>query len=108
MLRIALPNKGSLSEGAVSIVSEAGYACGRAAKELAKLDAANDVEFFFLRPRDIAVYVSRGVIAPASTALKPTSMADGKCRPTLSATSRSICRTYCSPTFRLPASGRRM
>ena len=62
MLRIALPNKGSLSEGAVSIVSEAGYACGRAAKELAKLDAANDVEFFFLRPRDIAVYVSRGVI----------------------------------------------
>lgn len=62
MLRIALPNKGSLSEGAVSIVSEAGYACGRAAKELAKLDAASDVEFFFLRPRDIAVYVSRGVI----------------------------------------------
>ena len=62
MLRIALPNKGSLSEGAVSIVSEAGYACGRAAKELAKLDSSNDVEFFFLRPRDIAVYVSRGVI----------------------------------------------
>lgn len=62
MLRIALPNKGSLSEGAVSIVTEAGYGCGRSGKELAKLDAASDVEFFFLRPRDIAVYVSRGVI----------------------------------------------
>ena len=62
MLRIALPNKGSLSEGAVSIVSEAGYACGRSGKELNKPDPANDVEFFFLRPRDIATYVSRGVI----------------------------------------------
>ena len=59
MLRIALPTKGSLAEGAVSIVSEAGYACGRFGKELAKLDPANDVEFFFLRPRDIAVYSKR-------------------------------------------------
>ena len=62
MLKIALPNKGSLSDGAVSVVSEAGYDCKRSGKELEKADAANGVEFFFLRPRDIAVYVARGVI----------------------------------------------
>ena len=62
MLRIALPNKGSLAEGAAALVAEAGYSCGRSGKELSKTDAANDVEFFFLRPRDIATYVSRGVI----------------------------------------------
>lgn len=62
MLRIALPNKGSLAEGAAALVSEAGYSCSRSGKELSKADPANDVEFFFLRPRDIATYVSRGVI----------------------------------------------
>ena len=62
MLKIALPNKGSLSDGAVSVVSEAGYDCKRSGKELEKTDAANGVEFFFLRPRDIATYVARGVI----------------------------------------------
>lgn len=62
MLKIALPNKGSLAEGATALVSEAGYSCARSGKELSKTDSANDVEFFFLRPRDIATYVSRGVI----------------------------------------------
>ncbi len=62
MLKIALPNKGSLSEGAVALCKEADYKCVRSGKELAKTDEANGVEFFFLRPRDIAVYVSRGVI----------------------------------------------
>lgn len=62
MLKIALPNKGSLSEGAVSLCTEADYACGRSGKELAKTDETNGVEFFFLRPRDIATYVAQGVI----------------------------------------------
>lgn len=62
MLRIALPNKGSLSEGAAALVSEADYDCRRSGKELARADVRNDVEFFFLRPRDIATYVARGVI----------------------------------------------
>ena len=62
MLKIALPNKGSLSDGAVSLVSEAGYKCSRYDKELSRVDAANDIDFFFLRPRDIATYVARGVI----------------------------------------------
>lgn len=62
MLRIALPNKGTLSEEAVTLVKEAGYKTRREAKELSVLDAANDVEFLFLRPRDIAVYVSGGIV----------------------------------------------
>ena len=62
MLRIALPNKGTLSEEAVTLVKEAGYKARREAKELSVLDAANDVEFLFLRPRDIAVYVSGGIV----------------------------------------------
>ena len=62
MIRIALPNKGALSEDAALLVKEAGYRAKRLAKELSVLDSANDVEFIFLRPRDIAVYVAHGLI----------------------------------------------
>lgn len=62
MLRIAIPNKGSLSETATLMLSEAGYATRRDPKELHLLDADNDVEFFFLRPRDIATYVGSGAL----------------------------------------------
>ncbi len=62
MIRIALPNKGSLSEAAIVIVKEAGYRCARSGRELCLIDTENDIEFVFLRPRDIAVYVSQGVV----------------------------------------------
>lgn len=62
MLKIAIPNKGSLSEGAVSIFSDAGYHCKRQSRELKISDYENDVEFIFLRPTDIAVYVANGVL----------------------------------------------
>jgi ATP phosphoribosyltransferase len=62
MLRVAVPNKGSLSEAAAELFSEAGYAQRRERHELALVDADNDVEFFFLRPRDIATYVGTGRI----------------------------------------------
>ena len=62
MLQIALPNKGSLAEEAVGLVRAAGYACRRDEKELVALDPDNGVEFFFLRPRDIPVYVHGGVL----------------------------------------------
>ncbi|MDC4233314.1 ATP phosphoribosyltransferase [Actinomyces sp. B33] len=62
MLRIAVPNKGSLSDPAVSLLSEAGYQARRRGRELVLTDHENDVELFFLRPRDIAVYVGRGSI----------------------------------------------
>ncbi|WAX56950.1 ATP phosphoribosyltransferase [Jatrophihabitans cynanchi] len=60
MLRIALPNKGSLAEPASQMLTEAGYRQRTDSRELVMLDADNDTEFFFLRPRDIAVYVGSG------------------------------------------------
>ena len=62
MLRIAVPNKGSLSEPAAEMLREAGYRSAATAKELVLADPDNDVEFFFLRPRDIAVYVGAGTL----------------------------------------------
>ncbi|WP_069772028.1 ATP phosphoribosyltransferase [Streptomyces sp. LUP30] len=60
MLRIAVPNKGSLSGPAGEMLHEAGYRQRRESKELRIVDPVNDVEFFYLRPRDIAIYVSSG------------------------------------------------
>lgn len=60
MLRIALPNKGSLSGPAGAMLHEAGYRQRTDSKELVIVDEENDVEFFYLRPRDIAVYVGSG------------------------------------------------
>ena len=62
MLKIAIPNKGSLSEDAVRLIQEAGYTCRRYSRELIVIDTANQVEFVFLRPRDIAIYVSQGIL----------------------------------------------
>ena len=62
MLRIAIPNKGSLSETAVQMLTEAGYATRRDSKTLHLVDEANGVEFFYLRPRDIATYVAHGAL----------------------------------------------
>jgi len=60
MLRIAVPNKGSLSLAAAEMLREAGYRGRRDPKELVLSDVDHDIEFFFLRPRDIAVYVGSG------------------------------------------------
>jgi ATP phosphoribosyltransferase len=60
MLRVAVPNKGSLSEPAVAMLREAGYRQRRDPRELVLADPDNDTEFFFLRPRDIATYVGAG------------------------------------------------
>ena len=62
MLRIAVPNKGSLSEPAVTLLAEAGYRTRRTGRELVLVDEAGGVELFFLRPRDIAVYVGQGTV----------------------------------------------
>jgi len=59
-LRIALPNKGSLSDSAIAIMKDAGYRQRNDGKDLAVVDPINDVEFYYLRPRDIAVYVASG------------------------------------------------
>lgn len=60
MLRIAVPNKGALSEAARDMLQEAGYLQRRDSRELVMMDPENQVEFFYLRPRDIAVYVGQG------------------------------------------------
>lgn len=59
-LRVAVPNKGALSESAAEILSEAGYRRRTDPKDLTVLDPVNGVEFFFLRPKDIAIYVGSG------------------------------------------------
>ncbi|MFC3850887.1 ATP phosphoribosyltransferase [Corynebacterium hansenii] len=60
MLRVAVPNKGSLSEAALEILREAGYPGRGESKSLSVADEANQIEFYFLRPKDIPVYVGNG------------------------------------------------
>jgi ATP phosphoribosyltransferase len=60
MLRVAVPNKGTLSEPASEILAEAGYRRRTDPKDLTVIDPVNHVEFFFLRPKDIAIYVGSG------------------------------------------------
>jgi ATP phosphoribosyltransferase len=62
LLRIAIPNKGALSEAAATMLREAGYRQRDDAKRLTLIDEANGVEFFYLRPRDIALYVGEGTL----------------------------------------------
>lgn len=59
-LRIALPNKGSLAQPSSEIFKSAGYRQRHDSKDLVTLDPVNDVEFYYLRPRDIATYVGNG------------------------------------------------
>jgi ATP phosphoribosyltransferase len=69
MLRVAIPNKGILSDSAISMLKEAGYAVRRDPQELHLVDDRNDVEFFYLRPRDIATYVGEGSLDAGLTGL---------------------------------------
>lgn len=62
LLRIAVPNKGSLSEASTAMLTEAGYRQRHDLKDLVLVDDANGVEFYYLRPRDIAVYVGEGTL----------------------------------------------
>jgi len=62
MLRIAVPNKGSLADTASEMLAEAGYTLRRDPKDLHVIDPHNGVEFFYLRPRDIATYVGSGAL----------------------------------------------
>ncbi|MEU0265579.1 ATP phosphoribosyltransferase [Nocardioides sp. NPDC006303] len=62
LLRIAVPNKGSLSVAASELLREAGYRQRDDSKRLTLIDEENGVEFFYLRPRDIALYVGEGTL----------------------------------------------
>ncbi len=69
MLKVAVPNKGILSDAAIGMLREAGYLVRRDAKDLHVVDAANGIEFFYLRPRDIATYVGAGSLDAGITGL---------------------------------------
>jgi ATP phosphoribosyltransferase len=80
VLRIAVPNKGVLSEPAAEMLAESGYRQRRSTKDLAVYDPDNDTEFFYLRPRDIAVYVASGTLDVGITGrdmLAETNPSDG-------------------------------
>ena len=69
MLRVAVPNKGILSDSAILMLKEAGYTVRRDPKDLHVVDATHDIEFFYLRPRDIATYVGAGSLDVGFTGL---------------------------------------
>jgi ATP phosphoribosyltransferase len=62
LLRIAIPNKGQLSDPTQKLLREAGYLRSHHPRDLVVSDPENDVEFFFLRPRDVATYVGAGTL----------------------------------------------
>jgi ATP phosphoribosyltransferase len=62
MIKVALPNKGQLFERTLEIMSACGYRVNKSSRSLSTLDNENQVEFFFLRPTDIPLYVSNGIL----------------------------------------------
>ena len=67
MLRVAVPNKGSLADASIEILKEAGYRQRTDSRDLVLLDPTNGVEFYYLRPRDIAIYVGSGELEAGIT-----------------------------------------
>lgn len=68
-LKVAVPNKGILSEAAIGMLREAGYAVRRDTKDLHVFDEQAGIDFFYLRPRDIATYVGSGSLDAGFTGL---------------------------------------
>lgn len=67
MLRVAVPNKGSLADSSIAILKEAGYRQRVDSRDLVLFDPENNVEFYYLRPRDIAIYVGSGELEAGIT-----------------------------------------
>ena len=67
MLRVAVPNKGSLADSSIDILKEAGYRQRTDSRDLVLVDTDNSVEFYYLRPRDIAIYVGSGELEAGIT-----------------------------------------
>ena len=66
-MKIAVPNKGSLAESSIQVLKEAGYRQRTDARDLVLADPDNNVEFYYLRPRDIALYVGSGELQAGIT-----------------------------------------
>lgn len=67
MLRVAVPNKGSLAEDSIAVLKEAGYKQRSDSRDLVLVDSENQIEFYYLRPRDIALYVGSGELEAGIT-----------------------------------------
>src|SRR3990172_703499 len=62
MIKVALPNKGALFEPTIELLNSCGYRVTKAGSNLCSIDPENDVEFYFLRPGDIPLYISNGIL----------------------------------------------
>jgi ATP phosphoribosyltransferase len=100
MLRVAVPNKGTLSEPASEILSEAGYRRRTDSKDLTVVDPVNQVEFFFLRPKDIAIYVGSGQLDFGITRLDLVRDSDAPVRERLALGFGSSSFRYAGPAGR--------
>ncbi|MGV0744670.1 ATP phosphoribosyltransferase [Mycolicibacterium sp. XJ870] len=100
MLRVAVPNKGALSESAAEILAEAGYRRRRDPKDLTVVDPNNNVEFFFLRPKDIAIYVGSGELDLGITGRDLAADSDAPVRERLSLGFGSSTFRYAAPAGR--------
>lgn len=100
MLRVAVPNKGTLSEPAGEILAEAGYRRRSDPKDLTVVDPANGVEFFFLRPKDIAIYVGSGQLDLGITGRDLAAESDAPVRERLALGFGSSTFRYAAPVGR--------
>jgi ATP phosphoribosyltransferase len=69
MIKVALPNKGQLFEPTMDILAGCGYKVSKSLRSLSTLDEANGVEFYFLRPGDIPMYVADGILDAGITGI---------------------------------------
>ena len=69
MIKVALPNKGMLFEPTQELLKACGYKASKPYKTLTQIDSKNGIEFFFLRPSDIPMYVGRGIIDAGITGM---------------------------------------
>ncbi|MGV0790986.1 ATP phosphoribosyltransferase [Mycolicibacterium sp. XJ1819] len=99
-LRVAVPNKGTLSEPASEILAEAGYRRRTDSKDLTVIDPGNNVEFFFLRPKDIATYVGSGELDFGITGRDLTEESDAPVRERLALGFGSSTFRYAAPVGR--------
>jgi ATP phosphoribosyltransferase len=99
-LRVAVPNKGALSEPAIEVLAEAGYRRRTDPKDLTVVDPLNNVEFFFLRPKDIAIYVGSGELDFGITGRDLARESDAPVRECLALGFGSSSFRYAAPTGR--------
>lgn len=69
MIKVALPNKGMLFDPTQDLLKACGYKASKPYKTLTSIDLQNGIEFFFLRPSDIPMYVGRGIIDAGITGI---------------------------------------